>query len=360
MKKKLYDKGPLYGVQGKDRFPKAYACASCREFFAELSVAYHWTSDETAGYNQWHPYNRAVLITHDPSSFAGDATNDSSAKGVMNMDMMKYESSRREMDDDHDWCEDSMAVELSSVDSTALNDFRSCGFSVPAQATGSNTATNEPKVTGSEVVDSNLSGSNNGDDMNIGDSDGGGLLERQFSPLLQDPQQQLQQQSAVKEDCFECDNTNNCMEVNSVPLGGNFTSTYSSIEESNKLEAPLVIDAIGIPNNSSHHTYNICETNSGKYEAVHASGSSFMALADATRASDWLQQAAVAAAAAANSTNYQPYVQSVLGSFFYKGNFNMRCCFCTCFSNLVLYGKIFGIGLALVGTVIGVLPLLCL
>ena len=334
MKKKLYDKVPLVGVQGKDGFPKAYACASCREYFAELSVAYHWTSDGTTEYNNWHPYNRNMLITHDSNSrrgFAGDASNDSSAKGaVMNMDMMKYESSRLEMDDDHDWCEDSMAVELSSVDSTALNDFRSCGFSVPAQATGSNTVTNESKVTGTEVVDSNLSGSNNGEDMNIGDSDGGGIPESQFSPLLQDPQQQQQQQQqqqgAAKDNGFECDNSNigsNCTEVKSIPLGGNFTSAYSTIEESTKLEAPSVIDTTGNPKNSSNdHTYSICETSSGKYEAVQASGSSFMALADATRASDWLQQAAVAAASA-NAANYQPYVQSMLGSFFYKGNFDM-------------------------------------
>ena len=300
MKKKLYDKVPVHGVHGKDAFPKAYACASCREYFAELSVAYHWTGDETGGFNNWHPYNRAMLITHDSSS-----------KGVMNMDMMKYESNRLEMDDDHDWCEDSMAVELSSVDSTALNDFRSCGFSVPAQSNGNNTVTNEPKATETEVVDSNLSGSNNGEDMNVGDSDGG-------LPQEQQQQQQQQQQITDKdEEAFECDTTNmdsNGIAVNIIPLGGSF-----AVEESNKIEAPSVMDTIGNPSNISGHAYSVCETNSNKYEAVQASGSSFMALADATRASDWLQQAAVAAASA-NAANYQPYEQSMLGSFFYKGS----------------------------------------
>ena len=69
MRKKLYDKVPVHGVQGKDGFAKAYACANCMEFFAELSVAYHWTCDETTEFNKWYPYNRAMLITHDPETF---------------------------------------------------------------------------------------------------------------------------------------------------------------------------------------------------------------------------------------------------------------------------------------------------
>ncbi len=47
---------------------KAYACTNCMEFFAELSVAYLWTLDESTEYNKWFPFNRSQLQRHDPAS----------------------------------------------------------------------------------------------------------------------------------------------------------------------------------------------------------------------------------------------------------------------------------------------------
>lgn len=44
---------------------KAYCCANCMEFWAELSVAYHWTQDTTTEYNKWFPFNRHQLLSHD-------------------------------------------------------------------------------------------------------------------------------------------------------------------------------------------------------------------------------------------------------------------------------------------------------
>jgi hypothetical protein len=39
------------------------------EFFAELSVAYHWGRDKTTEYNGWFPYNKHQLGKLDPTSF---------------------------------------------------------------------------------------------------------------------------------------------------------------------------------------------------------------------------------------------------------------------------------------------------
>ena len=68
MNKKLYFSVPVHGVQGKNGPIKAYACANCMEFWAELSVAYHCkNSDEE--YNKWFPHNATQLQNHDPNSF---------------------------------------------------------------------------------------------------------------------------------------------------------------------------------------------------------------------------------------------------------------------------------------------------
>jgi hypothetical protein len=44
------------------------------EFFAELSVAFHWTADETTEFNKWYPHNCAQLIKHDPDTYAALCT----------------------------------------------------------------------------------------------------------------------------------------------------------------------------------------------------------------------------------------------------------------------------------------------
>lgn len=99
MSRKLYDLVPVHGPQGSlhnikqisiwmgdaaeksgnkeldnttemmRKCAKAYACANCMEFFAELSVAYHWTKDQTNEYNKWFPFNRAQLEKHDPGTY---------------------------------------------------------------------------------------------------------------------------------------------------------------------------------------------------------------------------------------------------------------------------------------------------
>jgi hypothetical protein len=35
------------------------------EYFAELSVAYHWKKDDVTEYNKWWPHNYSQLIQHD-------------------------------------------------------------------------------------------------------------------------------------------------------------------------------------------------------------------------------------------------------------------------------------------------------
>jgi dipeptidyl-peptidase 4 len=69
MARKLYDCVRVHGPQGISGQPqKAYACTNSMEFFAELSVAYHWASSDSE-YNKWYPFNRQQLIEHDPASF---------------------------------------------------------------------------------------------------------------------------------------------------------------------------------------------------------------------------------------------------------------------------------------------------
>jgi hypothetical protein len=65
----LYDAVPVHGRQGAKGPAKAYACTNCMEFFAELSVALHWTSDDKTEYNKWYPFNRAHLKKHDFSTY---------------------------------------------------------------------------------------------------------------------------------------------------------------------------------------------------------------------------------------------------------------------------------------------------
>ena len=64
MRAKRYDAVPVHGKQGENGLAKAYACTNCMEFFAELSVALHWTADMLE-YNKWFPYNREQLKNHD-------------------------------------------------------------------------------------------------------------------------------------------------------------------------------------------------------------------------------------------------------------------------------------------------------
>lgn len=66
MEDNLYDCVAVHGPQGKNGSKiKAYACANCMEFFAELSVAYLWNIDSITEYNKWFPHNRAQLKEHD-------------------------------------------------------------------------------------------------------------------------------------------------------------------------------------------------------------------------------------------------------------------------------------------------------
>lgn len=69
MSRRLYDLVPVHGPQGIAGPQKAYACTNCMEFFAELSVAYHWQCDDTTEYNKWFPHNRRQLQDHDLESF---------------------------------------------------------------------------------------------------------------------------------------------------------------------------------------------------------------------------------------------------------------------------------------------------
>lgn len=71
MGKALYDKVAVHGPQGKDGARvKAYACANCMEFFAELSTAFMWDEDRDTEYNKWFPHNRYQLKEHDVEAYA--------------------------------------------------------------------------------------------------------------------------------------------------------------------------------------------------------------------------------------------------------------------------------------------------
>jgi hypothetical protein len=70
MKSKLYNCVSVHGPQGKKGPIKHYACSNHMEFFAELSVAYHWNHDKETEYNKWFPYNRNQLREHDMLTFS--------------------------------------------------------------------------------------------------------------------------------------------------------------------------------------------------------------------------------------------------------------------------------------------------
>lgn len=76
MRRGLYNAVQVHGPQGladdgTTRITtKAYACTNCMEFFAELSVAYHWAADDSTEYNKWFPFNRAQLLRHDSDTVA--------------------------------------------------------------------------------------------------------------------------------------------------------------------------------------------------------------------------------------------------------------------------------------------------
>ena len=65
-----YDAVAVHGQQGLNGLTKAYACTNCMEFFAELSVAYHWSQDGSTEYNKWFPHNREQLRAHDAATLA--------------------------------------------------------------------------------------------------------------------------------------------------------------------------------------------------------------------------------------------------------------------------------------------------
>lgn len=65
---KKYDAVPVHGRQGLNGPVKAYACTNCMEFFAELSVAFHWKNDSSE-YNKWFPHNRGQLRAHDMETY---------------------------------------------------------------------------------------------------------------------------------------------------------------------------------------------------------------------------------------------------------------------------------------------------
>lgn len=91
-----------------------------------------------------NPY-RSRINNASPLDFKMDATNNESIflADIQENNCMSYEESNTlfsnlsrstgmnygEVEEDHDWCADSMAVELSSVDSVAVNEFRGCGIS---------------------------------------------------------------------------------------------------------------------------------------------------------------------------------------------------------------------------------------
>ena len=67
----LYDKVPVHGPQGEGGCHyKHYACMNCMEFWAELSVAYHWKLDNVTEYNKWYPFNNSHLMFLDGHSYA--------------------------------------------------------------------------------------------------------------------------------------------------------------------------------------------------------------------------------------------------------------------------------------------------
>lgn len=84
---KRYDCVAVHGPQGAKGPIKAYACANCMEFFAELSVAFLYNHDINTAlrdvdarkaengpvvipeYNKWFPHNASQLKSQDPATY---------------------------------------------------------------------------------------------------------------------------------------------------------------------------------------------------------------------------------------------------------------------------------------------------
>lgn len=220
----------------------------------------------------------------------------------MDMDMGAYESSRLDNDDDHDWCEDSMAVELSSVDSTALNDFRSCGFNMWASE-GAARPHGESLEDIPKAKEMSISAISGGDAFNNNNSGSMKMSEQ------------------VKDNGGST-NGAEAAEVEPHKFGRG-AEVHGSIAEALSASGgggggfhadSACRSADMAPREQS--TYSTDGPGAGEKDGKH--GSIFMALADASRASDWLQQQAAVAGSSSHGI-YQPYVQSVLGSFFSKG-----------------------------------------
>lgn len=69
MSKGLYHSVPVHGKQGLNGPVKGYACTNCLEFFAELSVGYHYDKADSLEFNKWFPFNREQLKEYDLPSF---------------------------------------------------------------------------------------------------------------------------------------------------------------------------------------------------------------------------------------------------------------------------------------------------
>lgn len=66
MSRGLYDAVDVHGPEGLRGPIKHYACTNPSEFFAELSVAYHWK--EQSEHNKWFPFNHQQLLQRDPDT----------------------------------------------------------------------------------------------------------------------------------------------------------------------------------------------------------------------------------------------------------------------------------------------------
>eukprot|EP01032_Pedospumella_encystans_P027662 gene27662-31254_t len=61
----------VYQADGTKLKANAPACINCKEFFAELSTAYLYSSvDKDAEFNRSYPFNHAQLESYDPASFS--------------------------------------------------------------------------------------------------------------------------------------------------------------------------------------------------------------------------------------------------------------------------------------------------
>lgn len=67
MKKKLYEKVRVHGIQGPTA--RAYACTNAMEYWAELSTALLGGTDKKEEYNKWFPFNKQQLASHDVKAY---------------------------------------------------------------------------------------------------------------------------------------------------------------------------------------------------------------------------------------------------------------------------------------------------